>query len=81
VPNKGSNWYGRISETASSMFMSLLLCAIAINRCFPPCEYNLVRRIQLIFFVILFAGMYYMILLFCISLIRVELVVNERKIG
>jgi hypothetical protein len=29
----------------------------------------------------LFAGMYYMILLFCISLIRVELVVNERKIG
>jgi hypothetical protein len=29
---------GRISETASSMFMSLLLCAIAINRCFPPCE-------------------------------------------
>jgi hypothetical protein len=25
--------------------------------------------------------MYYMILLFCISLIRVELVVNERKIG
>ena len=27
-------------------------------------KYNLVRRIQLIFFVILFAGMYYMILLF-----------------
>ena len=29
-------------------------------------KYNLVRRIQLIFFVILFAGMYYMILHFCI---------------